>query len=207
MLMGQLLLGFVRLLPHPYLPCRRSSPGHTLSIAYSHPDIVSCAGEDWKTCAAEPPAGQLRPTSEDAISLVNDIFREVLQEDDGNNGQFFHTGGDEVNSECYASDPQLAKDLADKHQTVQQALADFTRRTHQTVVAAEKTPVVWEDSAVGQGAVPLDPRVIVMAWRGPSTLSSIVEAGHRVIQASYDPFYLDCGFGGWVSVNEVCESG
>merc|ERR1712093_359345 len=99
--------------------------GHTYSVAASNPDIVSCPNFDWQTHAAEPPAGQLRPTSEKAINLVKDVFREVLQDHDYP-GQFFSTGGDEVNLQCYDSDPQLQADLAAKGQSLHEALADFT---------------------------------------------------------------------------------
>ena len=35
-------------------------PGHTASIARSHPDRVACLDKNWTVYAAAPPTGQLR---------------------------------------------------------------------------------------------------------------------------------------------------
>ena len=54
------------------------------------------------------------------------------------------TGGDELNTECYAQDPETQADLNSTGQTLEQALSVFTQTTHGALEALGKTPAVWE---------------------------------------------------------------
>ena len=117
---------------------------------------------------------------------------------DGIAGNFFCTGGDEVNLLCYEDDPQTQASLRTQNKTLLEALAHFVTHIHDTIQRAGKTPLVWEDSVIGDTAVPAHPGVIVIAWKGVETFASILAAGFRVLQASSEHFYLDCGMGGWV---------
>jgi len=56
----------------------------------------------------------------------------------------FSTGGDEINANCYAQDPQTQAGLNSSGRTLEQALDLFTQATHEAIAAEGKTPVVWE---------------------------------------------------------------
>lgn len=106
-------------------------------------------------------------------------------------GKLFGTGGDEINLACFQNDTSVQDVLKAKNETIVDAIGNFVNATHTTVFSAGKTPVIWEDTVVGDEAIPLNEEVIVIAWRGSDTFTDIVEAGHRVIQASYELAYLD----------------
>ena len=148
------------------------------------------------TYAAEPPAGQLRITNSEAVKLVTSILSGLAKRLPGN---FIHAGGDEVNRQCYADDAETQNALKASGESIDDAVTRFANTTTTSVLQAGKTPIVWEEYVTHENAKPLDPRVVVTAWRGAETLSKILEAGHRVIQVSYEYFYLDCGLGGWVN--------
>jgi hexosaminidase len=58
--------------------------------------------------------------------------------------KLFSTGGDELNTNCYTQDPQTQADLSISGRTLEQALDMFTRASHDALIKAGKTPVVWE---------------------------------------------------------------
>ena len=54
------------------------------------------------------------------------------------------TGGDELNTECYAQEAETQADLQAAGHTLEQALDKFTKVTHDALKAKGKTPIVWE---------------------------------------------------------------
>ncbi|KAK9899281.1 glycoside hydrolase family 20 protein [Cystobasidium minutum MCA 4210] len=173
------------------------TPGHTASIAYSYPDLVACTKDPWTVVAAEPNPGQLKPTSDKAIELVKTVYSDVIK---AIPGKLFGTGGDEINLACFENDTSVQDVLQAKGQTIIQAISNFVNETQKPVRDAGRTPVIWEDTAVGNEALPLDKNTIVTAWRGAGTFANITAAGYKVIQASYELAYMDCGMGGWVGL-------
>jgi hexosaminidase len=63
--------------------------------------------------------------------------------------KFFSTGGDELNMNCYAQDPETQQALQASGKTLEQALDTFTQSTHGALISAGKTPVVWEGDPLG----------------------------------------------------------
>lgn len=57
---------------------------------------------------------------------------------------FFGTGGDEINTNCYAKDAETQADLRSSGRTLEEALSDFTVASHTSLRDLGKTPVVWE---------------------------------------------------------------
>jgi hexosaminidase len=61
--------------------------------------------------------------------------------------------------------------------------------------------MMWEDmvtAAPHANSVPKD--IIMQTWNnGPFNIKTLTSAGYQVVVSSSDWFYLDCGFGGWVS--------
>jgi hexosaminidase len=77
------------------------TPGHTASIAESHPDLIACFEKSpWETYSHQPPAGQLRYAGDEATEFTKDIFESVLGLVES---QYFGTGGDEINVKCMVS--------------------------------------------------------------------------------------------------------
>jgi hypothetical protein len=89
----------------------------------------------------EPPAGQIRFASPNVTSFISSLFTDIAQVLPG---KYFSTGGDELNTECYANDTETLQILNSTGQTLQQALNVFIETTHGALEKQGKTPVVWE---------------------------------------------------------------
>jgi len=92
--------------------------------------------------ANEPPAGQLRLASPDTIQFTTGLLVNAAELFPGN---YFNTGGDEINAKCYADDPETQEALVASGKTFEQALDDFTQAEHKALKGVGKTAVVWEE--------------------------------------------------------------
>ena len=63
-------------------------------------------------------------------------------------GNYFSTGGDEINTRCYLDDPQTQAALNASGKTIAQALDDFVQAEHKALTGVGKTPAVWEELAL-----------------------------------------------------------
>lgn len=171
------------------------TPGHTDIIARSHPELIACDSErPWATYANEPPAGQLRFANNGTSQFVSKLFQEVASVLPG---KLFSTGGDELNTNCYANDTETQAALKASGKTLEEALSDFTVATHAALRAKGKTPVVWEEMILSHN-VTLGNDTIAMVWISSDDVGLVAEKGFRIVHAASDFFYLDCGHGGWV---------
>ncbi|KAJ7068989.1 N-acetylhexosaminidase [Mycena belliarum] len=174
------------------------TPGHTAIIATSHPELVACnQASPWSTFANEPPAGQLRLASPAAVNFTANLFTaaaKVLP------GKYFSTGGDELNTACYAQDAVTQADLKKSGQTLEQALNVFTKTTHDALAAVGKTPVVWEEMVLEHNLT-LSNNTLVMVWISSANAAAVAAKNFRFVHGPSDYFYLDCGAGEWIGNN------
>ncbi|KAF8479979.1 N-acetylhexosaminidase [Gautieria morchelliformis] len=188
-----------------YAGAEIDTPGHTGSIAFSHPELVACSqASPWSIFANEPPSGQLRLTSNKSISLATSIFRSVSSDFPS---KYLSTGGDELNTACYSQDNETQAELKASGQTLEQALNTFTQAIHSTLKAAGKTPVVWEEMVLDHN-VTLSNDTIAMVWISSQNVASVVQKGFHVVHAASDFLYLDCGAGEWIGddiANSWCD--
>jgi hexosaminidase len=175
-------------------------PGHTASIASSHPESIAChEASPWSSFAAEPPAGQLRldnSTLKVSRSLVESVL-SLLK------GRLFSTGGDEIvrllppflfcflqpylappsssingccfaqNEHCYLSDPATAVTINETSGGLDTLLSTFVNRLHSSVRKAGKTPVVWEEMVLGH-SLELETDTAVLSWINSVRLSLLL---------------------------------
>ena len=62
--------------------------------------------------AAEPPAGQLNPLNANVYQVLGELYKDLLDSFTTKTHTklpLFHMGGDEVNLECWARDPDIGK--------------------------------------------------------------------------------------------------
>ena len=108
----------------------------------SYPEHVACADAvPWASFANEPPAGQLRLASAATANFTASLLSAIAQTLPST---LFSTGGDELNTNCYAHDAPTQADLAKSGKTLYQALDAFTQTSHNALKKIGKTPVVWE---------------------------------------------------------------
>ena len=119
------------------------TPGHTGSIGMSHPDFIACFGDT--PYAGEPPEGQIRIANPAAVNFTGDMLAAIARTLPSS---LFSTGGDEVNTTCYATDPVTQQDLKESGKTLGQALSDFVQSNQEVLAVIGKTPVVWEGESV-----------------------------------------------------------
>ncbi|CAK5269834.1 unnamed protein product [Mycena citricolor] len=179
------------------------TPGHTTAIGESHPEYIACnKASPWTTYANEPPAGQLRLATPAVVNFTASLIgaaAKVLP------GQYFSTGGDELNTECYAKDAQTQADLKKSGHKLEQALDAFTQATHGALLHLGKTPVVWEEMVLDFN-LKLSNETVVMVWISAADAASVVEKNFRIVHSASDYFYLDCGAGEWIGDTSTATS-
>ncbi|KDE09594.1 hypothetical protein MVLG_00002 [Microbotryum lychnidis-dioicae p1A1 Lamole] len=168
-------------------------PGHTASIAEAYPQYIACPNQDWTKYANEPPTGQLKlgdaETRRFASAVVKDASSVMKS-------PYFSVGGDEINEACYQIDPTTSAAL--KQRSISSLLKTFFDSVHGVLEVAKKTPVVWEDIVLKHNVSAGGKKAIVMTWISANSVQSLVQEGYRVVHASSEYLYLDCGGGAWV---------
>ncbi|KZW01509.1 glycoside hydrolase family 20 protein [Exidia glandulosa HHB12029] len=174
------------------------TPGHSGAIGKAYPEHVACPeSRPWGGYAAEPPSGQLRIASPDTVDFTSKMFTALASKMPG---KYFSTGGDEVNINCYNQDEATQQQLKATNKTLDEALNTFVQATHTALARQGKIPVVWEEMALSY-KVNLFYQTIVMIWISSQSAASVLEKGHRIVQAPSDYLYLDCGAGMWLGTS------
>ncbi|KAL1595240.1 Glucosamine-6-phosphate isomerase (Glucosamine-6-phosphate deaminase) (GNPDA) (GlcN6P deaminase) [Paraconiothyrium brasiliense] len=171
-------------------------PGHTSSIALSHPELIAAYNvqPDWNTYCAEPPCGTLKLNSSNVDDFLKKLFDDLLPRVLPFSS-YFHTGGDEVNKNAYLKDDTVnSNDSA----TLQPLMQKFIDRNHDQIRAAGLTPVVWEEMLLDWNLT-LGSDVLVQSWQSDEAVAQIAAKGHKVLAGNYNYWYLDCGKGQWLN--------
>ncbi|KAH9891915.1 N-acetylhexosaminidase [Cubamyces lactineus] len=181
------------------------TPGHTAIISAAYPEHIACPeASPWSTFANEPPAGQLRLASPATTNFTADLLAAVARMFPSS---IMSTGGDELNTECYAQDPKTQADLKATGRTLEQALDVFTRTTHAAIRAEGKTPAVWEEMVLDHN-VTLSNDTVVLVWISSANAAAVAAKNFRLVHGPSDYFYLDCGAGEWIGddvANSWCD--
>ncbi|OCH90430.1 N-acetylhexosaminidase [Obba rivulosa] len=178
-------------------------PGHTSVFSESHPDFVACAeASPWATFASEPPAGQLRFASATVKNFTAGLLTEVAKMFPSS---IMSTGGDELNTECYAQDPETQATLKETGQDLQQALSVFMQAAQGALQTQGKTPAVWEEMVLDNN-VTLSNDTVVLVWISSMDAAAVAAKNFRIVHAPSDYFYLDCGAGEWVGDDPEANS-
>ncbi|KAI0994601.1 Beta-hexosaminidase [Podosphaera aphanis] len=172
-------------------------PGHTASIAHAYPDLITgFMAKPWTTYCAEPPCGSLKLNSAAVDLFVDKLFADILPRISPFSA-YMHTGGDEVNLEVYNLDDTVNSNDKAKIQPLIQRLVD---RVHNQLRAADVTPIVWEEMALDWNLT-LGSDVVVQTWLSDASVASVTEKGHKALSGNYNYWYLDCGEGQWLNIN------
>jgi hexosaminidase len=183
-------------------------PGHTGSIGYAYPDLITAFNEsDWSTFAAEPGTGQLKLNSPAVYDFLKTLFADLLPRVSPYT-QFFHNGGDEVNVNAFLLDETVRSNSSDVLKPLVQKLMTYVTGL---VSTANLQPIVWEEmlldwnltlSSAGSnsGSTNNAPTgAIIQVWRSSANLLLVLQKGYRVIFGDYTHWYLDCGHGGFIN--------
>ena len=106
-------------------------------------------------------------------------------------GRWLHVGGDEVPSGAWSGSPAAARWAADRGLPWTAAIAaefigDIVGLARSTT---SRTIGVWQEAADGGGVAPGD--AYVVGWRTAADCRRLAAAGHDVVAAPADAYYLD----------------
>ena len=187
-------------------------PGHTSSIAFSHPDLIAAFNvqPDWDTYAAEPPSGTLKLNSTAVPTFLEMLMNDLLPRVKPYTG-YFHAGGDEVNVNAYLLDDTVqSNDTA----VLQPLMQKFVDRNLDQIRAQGLTPILWEEMLLTWNLT-LGDDVLIQSWQSDEAVAQVAGSGHKVIAGNYNYWvslhdasinvaaltfiqYLDCGQGQWL---------
>lgn len=158
-------------------------PGHTSSIAFSHPELIAAFNvqPNWDTYAAEPPSGTLKLNSSAVSTFLHTLFDDLLPRIAPYTA-YFHTGGDEVNVNAYNLDDTVRSNDTAVLQPLMQAFVD---RNHDQVRAAGLTPIVWEEMLLTWNLT-LGSDVVVQTWQSDEAVAQTVSQGHKALAGNYN---------------------
>jgi len=154
-------------------------PGHSSVLCAAVADVV---------CAGKEPGNVVCAGSEKSYAAIETLLGEAIALFPG---PYFHIGADEVNvgawdgcPECAAAVQRLGLDGTGSLYNV------FINRIHAFVKGKGKTMIVWEGFDPSRKPA-VDADIIVEQWwNGHVRPEANVEAGHRLINASWAPLYL-----------------
>ncbi|TRM59407.1 glycoside hydrolase family 20 protein [Schizophyllum amplum] len=170
-------------------------PGHMDIISLAYPEYIACSeGVPWATYANEPPSGQLRFTTSEAVDFASCLVSSVA---DTSSSSYFSTGGDEINTLCYEDDEQFQQELSATGATFDSAFDAFIQQVHGSLAEVNKIPVVWEEMVLNHN-VTLSNETIVIVWTASENAAKVAERNFRIVHGPSDYFYLDCGAGEWL---------
>ncbi|KAI9215933.1 glycoside hydrolase superfamily, partial [Blastocladiella britannica] len=181
-------------------------PGHTFSSL----DLIKKIGEETVVCAdmhpyqpygASPPTGQLHPTSSaDVVKRVVAAAVRVFPD------AYLHLGHDEINGKCWQAfnGGDTARTLVQFHDAVlRPALASAApldgRKEKKKKIMIWEEPIVEYDLDRANATRGLFD--VVQLWRtgAPEVVRRVQAAGMQVVISDANSWYLDCGFGGWLT--------
>lgn len=162
-------------------------PGHTSSIAYSHPELITAfRAEPWNYYCNEPPCGALKLNSPAVYNFLEKLWKDVLPRLSTYTA-YFHTGGDEVNKQDYMLDDTVKSNDTEVLRPLLQKLVNFN---HKKVREAGLTPIVWEEMLL-EWELDLGKDVVVQTWMTDEALYNSTKLGYKSLFGNYN-FWVRC---------------
>ena len=159
-------------------------PGH-VGIEEAYPGLtVAYKERPYQWYCAQPPCGSLKLNDTGVEDFLDTLFDDLLPRIAPYTA-YFHTGGDEYKANNSLLDPAL--ETAD-HEVLQPLLQRFLDHAHAKVREHGLVPFVWEEMVLEWNAT-LGEDVVIQSWLGNSAIKELAEAGHKVIDSSYE-FYV-----------------
>lgn len=170
------------------------TPGHTYALRH----IQNLLSECYDSNGPNGDFGPIDPTRASAYKSVNMLlneFKTVFRDN------YFHAGGDEVDFDCWKSNPRINKWMAARNISgnYEELSNYYIRRLYNMIKAHERTMVVWQEVFDMGANLPKD--TIIHVWKGINDepvymreLASVVNSGYRALLSScWYLNYIDYG--------------
>lgn len=172
------------------------TPGHSLSWGKSHPELLTQCYEKNKPVSGS--YGAMDPSKQGTFDFVQKFFTEVAKrfpED------FFHLGGDEVETKCWETNPQV-QEFTRKYLNGDVSKIEsyyIVKMLNYTVESLNKTTMVWQEVFDNKDEISPE-NTIVNVWisdRGYSWLDEMKNVTNKGFKAVVSaPWYLNyIGYG------------
>jgi hexosaminidase len=170
------------------------SPGHTATIWWSHPELIAAYNyQPWATHCNQPPCGQVKLNSPAVDKFFTRIYRDLLPRVK-QYGEYFHSGGDELNANVYALDETVN---SNNPQVIRPFLQRFKSHLHKLIREEGLKHLVWEEMILNWNLTLPKDNTLIQTWQ-PGSLPQVLKKGYRALFGDYTFWYLDCGNGQWV---------
>ncbi|CAG9786544.1 unnamed protein product [Diatraea saccharalis] len=155
-------------------------PGHTRSWGNAYPGILTECYINNQVVGLGP----MNPINNATYRILEDLIKEVQQ---WFPDKYFHVGGDEVELECWKSNPELQKYMTENKLTAAQLHALFMKNV--LPLLGSSKAVVWQE--VFDEGVPLNADTLIQVWKNDWVyeMIKVLRAGHNLIFSS--SWYLD----------------
>lgn len=181
-------------------------PGHAQAMCKGYPEVcTTCTAQKGSTLPLNPSRNATFQLMESLLTEVTGGSASTVGAPKGLfPGNMVHLGGDEVDTDCFNRDPEIARWMAERGMNSTDAYAYFTQRVGAMAKVAGRRVVQWAE-VFGNVGKELDKSSIVHIWRSrhigrtPSfnrfiSPAEVVAAGYQtLINIGYDPtsWYLD----------------
>ncbi|KAL0883446.1 hypothetical protein ABMA27_016825 [Loxostege sticticalis] len=156
-------------------------PGHTRSWGEAYPDVLTkCYSKGQPTSL-----GPMDPINSATYKLIADLIEEVQE---WFPDKYFHVGGDEVQLDCWESNPELQKYMKENNMTSSQLHGLFMRQVL-PLLGDKVEPIVWQE--VFDEGVPLPENTLIHVWKYKwvAEMMKVLKSGYKIIFSA--SWYLD----------------
>jgi hexosaminidase len=159
-------------------------PGHVTAALAAYPELgvdgrPHEVARDWGIFTS------VLNIEESTMAFVEQVLEELL---DVFPSPFIHIGGDECPTTEWEGDPRVDERMRELGIDDASGIQPwFTRRMCAFLLERGRRPVVWDEAATPA----LDPRAVVMAWRGSDRGADAVARGWDVVMAPQERTYFD----------------
>jgi len=173
-------------------------PAHAFSWGVGYPSLLPANYAQSLTCENVCPISPcdvpLDPSNELTFSVLEALHYEMTggsAEQGIFTDNFYHLGGDEVQTGCWDESQQIRDFMRGNNFTsYEQLYMYFVKRVQDTVRKYGRTPVHWEE-VFNHFGTKLPKDTIIHIWLDHKTLAKVVSAGYRGILSNFDVWYLD----------------
>ncbi|XP_075977995.1 beta-hexosaminidase subunit beta-like [Anticarsia gemmatalis] len=157
-------------------------PGHSRSWGQAFPDILTKCYKYNRMIGL----GLMDPTNNATFNIIGELFKEVQ---DLFPDKYFHVGGDEVDLECWSSNPDVKEFMKKNNIPDTKHLLKYFMTQVMPLLKQNSIPVAWQD--VFDNGVEISKDTIIEVWRSykPDDMVKVLEAGYKLIHSSW--WYLD----------------
>lgn len=165
------------------------TPGHSYTLRHV-PNVLSVC-HDEKTKRPNGDFGPIDPTNPNAYKSVNRLLAElasVFPE------QYFHAGGDEVDFDCWKSNPDITEWMVAQNMSgnYEELSNYYIRRLYNMIKGHKKTMLVWQEVFDFEANLPKD--TIIHVWKDINNKPAFMKELNKVVRAGYQALLSSCWY-------------